>query len=233
MDKRIELIIKELNCLEDEGKTLDVLKYYNYIDDEENESYKISDLLSCSNSCVLTKFINNINKNKIGCISIANGIQTISFIFKDVVYKVTACDLDYINSFIDYCNMNYEKKDLITKTKILNPSLLICPVKYVTRITDGVYIYEQELIDTKKGKNLFNDNYDYDFLNRSLVANMENFYKNKKDIELTIKIFEEYYKDFLEEYSDDISKDIHNENWGFNQKGQPVIFDPFYFYMYD
>ena len=129
--------------------------------------------------------------------------------------------------------MNYEKKDLITKTKILNPSLLICPVKYVTRITDGVYIYEQELIDTKKGKNLFNDNYDYDFLNGSLVANMENFYKNKKDIELTIKIFEEYYKDFLEEYSDDISEDIHNENWGFNQKGQPVIFDPFYFYMYD
>lgn len=228
MDKRVELIIKELNCLEDEGKALDILKYYNCIDDGENESYKISDLLTYSDNRVLTKFVNNINKNEIGCISIANGIQTISFIFEDIVYKVTACDLDYINSFIDYCNMNYEKKGLITKTKILNPSLLICPVKYVTHVTDGVYIYEQELIDTKKGKNLFCYNYDYDFLINSLVANIENFY-GKKDIELTIKIFEEYYKDFLEEYSGDIFEDIHNGNWGFNQKGQPVIFDPFYF----
>lgn len=233
MDKRIELIIEELNSLEDEGKTLDVLRYYKYIDDEENESCKISDLLSCSDSCVLTKFINNINKNKIGCISIANGVQTISFIFEDIVYKVTACDLDYINSFIDFCNMKYSKEILEIQSKTLNPSLFISPVKYIYSIEDGVYIYSQELIETKNKSDITSRTFFYsDMLTSRFISNMELFYKNK-DIKTSIEIFDSYIADFVDECDDEISVDIHDENWGFSQNGQPIIFDPFYFCMYD
>ena len=232
MDKRVELIIKELDCLEDEGKVLDVLRYYDYIDNEEDESYKISDLLSSSDSCVLTRFANNINIDRIGCISIANGVQTISFIFEDIVYKVTACDLNCINHFIDFCNERYEKEDSKIKLEGINPSSLICPVKLIYSTQDGVYIYSQETVKT--GVTYCNSlrlpiGTNTGVFPPKLANCLYSFYKSKKVIEDLAEIFQKYFTDFINECDNDIVDDIHNGNWGFNKEIQPIIFDPFFF----
>jgi hypothetical protein len=194
------------------------------------ENSGLYDLFDASNDYLLELFIEHLDPNNIGCEKIANGVQSIVFIFEDIVYKMTIQDLDYINSFIDYIDTDFNQikigEDISLNNKI-NPSSLISPVTFVCEF-EGVYIYSQEAVDTTPL--LTNSESPVrGVFTQTLANNIYAFYMQPKEAEELILNFSRYYNDFLDKNAE-CQEDIHNGNWGYNKiTNQPVIFDPFYF----
>lgn len=217
MDNRVNLIISEINRLYDNG-TLEKLIYY--------DGGNMVDLKDFFDACfeddvLLDDFADSFEINN--C-DIKHGLQSLTFIFEDIVYKLTPYDLTYINVFIEYLN----EEEIATELEGLSD--LICPVQLVYDCND-YFIFKQERLffDNPSSSNVASPVVGE--LTEELADSICNYYFDKDIcIGYATRIIEEFskcYISFIEDL-DMISDDIHNGNWAYDKNDRPVIFDPFY-----
>lgn len=218
MDNRVSLIVSEIERLYNNG-TLEELFYDyggNMIDLEDFFNGFGDDNLMDELSEVM--HVSNCN--------IKHGLQSISFIFEDIVYKLTPYDLSYINDFIEYLS----EEEVCTELKGLSD--LVCPVELVYNCK-AFSIYSQ--------KRLYFDNPllsdiespVYGILTGDLADSICSYYYDRGmcityavDV---IKEFSDCFISFISNFSV-LGEDIHNGNWAYDENGHPIIFDPFFFY---
>lgn len=218
MDNRINLIISEINRLYDNG-ILEKL-FYN------NGGYMIDlkDFFNAGfeNNELLDDFANSFEINS--C-DIKHGLQSLTFIFEDIVYKLTPYDLSYINDFIEYLS----EEEIANGLEGLSD--LVCPVQLVYDCDDySIYKQERLFFDNPSSSNI--ESPVVGELTDDLADSICNYYFDKDIcIDYATRIIEEFskcYISFIKDYCI-LRNDIHDGNWAYDKDDRPVIFDPFYF----
>ena len=220
MDINVEKIINEIHKVATRENIREIWNL-NCSDLDVDEEVTLSDLFldSYYSENMLRDLCDCINIDDIGCNYISNGCQSITFIFKDKVYKITCADLDIINEFRQYLNENDEEK--------LGLKNLVLPIEFEGKYkcdTTTYYIYSQDRVSneyrTPSSKSPCNGCFTIDFANH-LYSNI-----GEKALPM-IKQFTSLVAEFKEDYPE-LRDDFHNGNWGFDMNNLPVYFDPFF-----
>lgn len=220
MDINVEKIINEIHKIATKENLREIWDD-NCSELDEGEEVTLSDLFldEYYSEDMLSDLCDYINIDDIGCDYISNGCQSITFIFKDKVYKITCTDLDIINEFREYLIEHDKEK--------IGLAGLVLPIKF-----EGNYkcdattycIYSQDRVineyRTPSSKSPCNGCFTIDFANH-LYSNIG---------EKALPMIEQfaYLVDKFGEIYPELEGDFHNGNWGFDKEGFPVYFDPLF-----